>query len=93
MTMTDNPRPESARHAIDLRTAWLDNPDGPADLLLTRLQALVDEDPGGNKVAGAVRVIMGMTYLCGSLLLLREHETGITARETLSALGLHYALE
>lgn len=34
---------------------------------------------------------MGLTYLCGSLLVLREQETGITARETVQVLALEYA--
>lgn len=34
---------------------------------------------------------MGMTYLCGSLLALREHETGTTTRQAVQALALQYA--
>jgi hypothetical protein len=34
---------------------------------------------------------MSMTYLCGTLLMLRERETGASAQETLRDLALHYA--
>ena len=50
----------------------------------------IHEHPDG-KLAGAVTLVMGMIYLCGSLLALREHETGITTRQTLRELGLKYA--
>ena len=91
--MAETPRPDSAQHAIDVMTAWLDSPDGPPDLLISRLRTYIDGHPGGDKLVGAVRLIMGMTYLCGSLLVLREHETGISTRQTVRDLGLEFAQE
>jgi hypothetical protein len=88
--MPDSPRPACARDAIELMTAWLDSPDGPPDLMLSRLRDHVQGHPSGD-LYGATTLIMGMIYLCGSLLALREHETGNTTRQTLCDLGLEYA--
>ena len=85
------PPPEGARHAIELMTAWADRPDGPPDLLADCLRRHIDERPDEVRVAAAVELIMSMTYLCGTLLMLREHETGASAQETLRDLALHYA--
>jgi hypothetical protein len=89
--MPNSPRHESARSAIDLMTAWLDTPDGPPDLLIARLRNHIEGHRSGDALSGAITLIMGMIYLCGSLLALREHETGITIRQTLRDLGLEYA--
>lgn len=89
--MPDSSRTESVRNAIDLMTAWLDSPDGPPDLLLDRLGAQIEGHPGGDRLGGAVTLIMGLTHLCGSLLVLREQETGISTTQTVRTLGLEYA--
>jgi hypothetical protein len=91
--MPDTPGPPSARAAVDLMTAWLDRPDGPPDLMLARLHSYVAERPDGNQVAGAVELVMGMIHLCGTLLALREHETGIAMERTVRDLALGYAQE
>ena len=52
----------------------------------------IHEHPDG-KLAGAVTLVMGMIYLCGSLLALREHDTGITSQQTVRDLGLEYATD
>ena len=88
--MPDSPCPEGARTAVDLMTAWLASPDGPPDLLISRLANHIQGHPGGD-LYGAVTLIMGQIYLCGSLLALREHETGITPLQTVRDLGLEYA--
>ena len=88
--MPDSPRPECARNAIEVMTSWMDSPDGPPDLLLSRLCNHVQGHPKGD-LYGATSLIMGMIHLCGSLLALREHETGIPTRQTLRDLGLEYA--
>ena len=88
--MPDSTRPDSALTAIELMTAWLDSPDGPPDLRLSRLRDHVQGHPNGD-LYGATSLIMGLIYLCGSLLALREHETGNTTRQTLRDLGLRYA--
>ena len=88
--MPDSPRPDCACNAIELMTAWLDSPDGPSDLMLSRLGDHIQGHPSGD-LYGATSLIMGMIYLCGSLLALREHETGNTTRQTLRDLGLEYA--
>jgi hypothetical protein len=90
--MPDSPRPNCARNAIEVMTAWLDSPDGPPDLMLSRLCKTVQGHPKGD-LYGATSLIMGMIYLCGSLLALREHETGNTTRQTLRDLGQEYARE
>ncbi len=87
--MSDSRRPESARSAIELMTAWLDSPDGPPDLLIDCLCNHLKESP--DELTAAVELIMGQTYLCGSLLVLLEEETGVEARKTLQQFALHYA--
>jgi hypothetical protein len=72
-------------------TAWAESPDGPPDLLLDCLRRQIDERPAPVRLVAAVELIVSMNYLCGSLLLLREAETGISTQATLRALGLHYA--
>jgi len=88
--MPDSPRSDSARNAIEVVTAWLDSPDGPPDLLLSQMCNHVQAHPKGD-LYGATSLIMGLIYLCGSLLALREHETGISSRQTVRDLGLEYA--
>ena len=88
--MPDSPRHDSARNAIELMTSWMDSPDGPPDLLLSRLRDHVQGHPSGD-IYGATSLIMGMIYLCGALLALREHETGNPMGQTLRDLGLEYA--
>jgi hypothetical protein len=89
--MTTTGPPERARDAIELMTAWSDRPDGPPDLLADCLRRHIDERPPEARVVAAVELLMGMTYVCGSLLVLREEECGVTAQETLRTLALHYA--
>jgi hypothetical protein len=76
-------------------SAWLECPDDPDDSverLAGRLQSIISEPcAGDDHLAGAVELILGMTYLNGPLLFLLEERSGITARETLQALALHYA--
>ena len=88
--MPDSTRPDSALNAIEVMTAWLDSPDGPPDLLLSRLRDHVQGHPDGD-LYGATSLIMGLIYLCGTLLALREHETGIATRQTLRELALKFA--
>ncbi|MGH3506866.1 MAG: hypothetical protein ACRDO2_06645 [Nocardioidaceae bacterium] len=83
--------PERVRDAIELMTAWSDRPDGPPDLLVDCLRRHVDERPEQVRVIVAVELVMSLTYLCGSLLMLREEESGVTAQETLRGLALHFA--
>jgi hypothetical protein len=87
----ETPRPASVSAAVDLMTAWLDSPDGPPDLLIARLGSYIEGRPDRNQLAGAVELVMGMKYLCGSLLALREHETGISMDQTVRDLALQYA--
>jgi len=83
--------PASTGMAVELLTAWLDAPDGPPDLFLDRLTSQLDGPSPTENLARAVELIMGFTYLSGSLLCVREHETGVPAQETLRHLALEYA--
>lgn len=83
--------PERVRDAIALMTAWSDRPDGPPDLLADCLRRAIDERPAEVRLVAAVELIMSMTYVCGSLLVLREEESGVPAQATLRTLALHYA--
>ena len=91
--MSSTTPPNCARDAIELMTAWADRPDGPPDLLVDCLRRHIDERPAEVRVAAGVDLVMSMTHLCGSLLMLREHESGLTAQETLRELALHYATD
>ena len=87
-----NPRHEaSARSAVELMTAWLASPDGPPTLLLETLERHIKEHPNGDLVNGAVELIIGLTKLCGSLLVLRELETEVSGQRTLQDLRLEIA--
>jgi hypothetical protein len=87
-TITPN---ERARDAIELMTAWADDPDGPSDLLADCLRRQIGERPAEVSLIAAHTLIASMSYLCGLLLHLRELESGVTAQETLRALALHSA--
>ena len=89
--MSDSHRTDCALSAIDLMAAWLGCPDGPPDLMVERLRSHVDGHPSRDRLVGATELIMGMTYLCGSMLVMRELETGVLAQETLLDLALEFA--
>jgi hypothetical protein len=72
-------------------TAWLARPDGPPDLVLATLERRIEEHPSGDRLVGAVELIMGLTYLCGSLLALRELDDGIPGQQTIHDLALGLA--
>lgn len=89
--MPDEQRPTSTRSAIELMTAWLDSPNGPPDLLVDCLISHLDGRSPRDNLSHAIELIMGLTYLSGSLLVLLEDETGIPARDTVRHLALQYA--
>jgi hypothetical protein len=91
--MSDLRRTESARMAIELMTTWLECPDDEPARLVEYLRRHIDRQPSPNRHVVAAELIMGMTYIAGSLLVLRELEVGITAQETLLELALEYAQE
>ena len=84
---------ERARDAIELMTAWADDPDRPSDLLRDCYRRKFDERPPEVGLVAAVELIASLTCLCGMLLHLREFESGVTAQESLRALALHAAGE
>jgi hypothetical protein len=84
-------RLEGIKGAIELVTAWLDSPDGPPPLMVNTLRRRMDEHPSGDRVIGAVEVVMGLTHLCGYLLVLREFENGVTCQETIQKLAAEFA--
>jgi hypothetical protein len=89
--MPQSRRLESIRGAVELLTAWLDSPDGPPALLMETLQRRIEEHPSGDSVLGAVELTMGMSHLCGYLLVLREFENGVTCQETIQDLAAEFA--
>jgi hypothetical protein len=89
--MPNEQRPASTRSAIELMTAWLDSPNGPPDLLVECLISHLDGRSPRDNLSQAIDLIMGLTYLSGSLLVLLEDETGIPARNTVRHLALQYA--
>lgn len=86
--MSSPRREASAQGAVALMSAWLAAPDGPPTLLLTTLQRHIEEHPSGDRLNGAAELIMGLTNLCGSLLVLRELETGLPGHRTMQDLAL-----
>src|SRR5687768_16502518 len=84
-------RAESNQAALALMTAWVASPDGPPSLLCDTLERHVEGHPSGDKLNGAAEIIMGLTHLCGFLLVLREVESGITGRQTLQEVALHFS--
>ena len=89
---SDMPRPrryEPTGRAIELMASWLDSPDGQPELLLEELRRHVEAHPSQDRLVAATELIMGMTHLCGSLLVLREFEIGAPAKQTLGALALY----
>jgi len=89
--MPNEQRPASTRSAIELMTAWLDSPNGPPDLLVDCLISHLDGRSPRDNLSHAIELIMGLTYLSGSILVLLEDETGIPARDTVRRLALQYA--
>ena len=83
--------PASPGGTVELLTAWLDSPDGQPEQFLNCLLDQFDRPSPTEDLARAVELIMGFTYLSGSLLFVREQETGVTAQETLRHLALEYA--
>ena len=85
--MTEPRYEASAQGAVTLMTAWLAAPDGPPTLLLQALERHIEEHPSGDRLNGAAELIMGLTNLCGSLLVLRELETGLPCHRTMQELA------
>ena len=89
--MPTGQRPASTRTAIALMTAWLDSPAGPPDLMVDCLISHLDGQSSRDSLSRAVELIMGFTYLSGSLLVMLEDATGIPAQEMVRNLALEYA--
>ena len=89
--MTNEQPPPGTSSAIALMTAWLDRPDGPPDLLLDCLISDLDGHSSQERLSRAVALIMGFTYLNGSLLVMLEEVTAIPAHEMLRNLALQYS--
>jgi hypothetical protein len=84
---------ENTRHAIELMTAWLEDPEEPSEMFLARLSSLIRGRSEGDLLPGTVELVMGMTQLCGGLLITLAEETGMSEGETLRRLALAYAME
>jgi hypothetical protein len=82
---------EALRDAIAVMTAWSASPDGPPDLLVECLRGHLDDRPAEDALAAATELILGLTNLCGTVLVINEEATGISLRETLRELALHHA--
>ena len=89
--MPTGQRPASTRAAIALMTAWLDSPAGRPDLMVDCLISHLDGQSPRDNLSHAVELIMGFTYLSGSLLVMLEDATGIPAQEMVRHLALEYA--
>jgi hypothetical protein len=81
---------QSVRDAIGVMTAWSARPDGPPDLLIETLRSHLDRRPPEQALVAATELIMGMTTLCGAVLVLNEEATGLDMGATLRELALQY---
>jgi hypothetical protein len=84
---------EGVRNAIELMTSWLESPDALSELFVRRLRTNIAERPDGDAVAGAVQLVMGMTELCGGLLITLADATEVTESEALQQFALLYAAQ
>jgi len=84
---------EGVRNAIELMTSWLESPDALSELFVRRLRTTIAERPDGDAVAGAVQLVMGMTELCGGLLITLADATEVTESEALQQFALLYAAQ
>ena len=82
---------EGVRHAIELMTSWLESPDALSDLYVRRLRSNLADRPDGDPIAGAVELVMGMTELCGALLVTLSEAVAAPESEVLQRFALLYA--
>ena len=85
------PSSQGVRHAIELMTSWLESPDDLSELYVLRLRSNLADRPDGDTVAGAVQLVMGMTELCGGLLVTLAEAVDATESELLQRFALLYA--
>ena len=79
----------AARDAVAVMTAWAAEPESTALLGQTML-GIVDSGESTRDLAW-VNLAIGLTNLCGHLLVLRQKETGRPVGDTLRELALNYA--
>ena len=89
---TPDPRPAEVRDAIAVMTAWISEETDDNFVTETTIQML-DEQSVFEPNIGLVRLIGGLTGLCGFMLAGRERETGISMQDTLREYGRHFAEE
>jgi hypothetical protein len=89
--MLEPRRTESFQGAVELMTAWMAKPDGPPDLVLETLERRIEQHPSGDRLVAAVELIMGLAYLSGSLLVLRDLDNNIPPEQTIQDLALAIA--
>jgi hypothetical protein len=82
---------DATRMAIGLMTAWLASPDGPPIFVVDELKRHIEGHYSGDRLVAAVELVMGMTHLCGALLVLREIEHGVSGQQSIQTLALHFA--
>jgi hypothetical protein len=82
---------QGVRNAIEMMTSWLESPDDLSELYLLRLRSNLADRPDGDALAGAVELVMGMTALCGGLLVTLAEASEATESEILQRFALLYA--
>ena len=53
-------------------TAWATDPDGPPELLIDFLSRHIDKPSADEALAAATELILGMTTLCGVVIVINE---------------------
>lgn len=79
-------RHENLQRAIDVMTAWADDPEGTKRNVGERIAEYVEESPDGE-----ASVMMGLVGLAGYLLVRLEDRTGETMQSHLQDIALRVA--
>ncbi|PKW25400.1 hypothetical protein [Phycicoccus duodecadis] len=85
--MTD-PRLDNVRDAIRVMTAWADAPDGSRFMSEQVMSILQESD---DESFALLNLSLGLSNLCGYLLVMREADTGATLEETLQEIARRIA--
>jgi hypothetical protein len=91
MPTTPSTPSQGVLNAIELMTSWLESPDDLSELYLLRLRSHLAERPDADAMAGAVELVMGMTALCGGLLVTLAEASVASESEILQRFALLYA--
>ena len=82
---------ENTRTAIGVMTAWASDNDDEPEFTARYLASLTAGGTVKDQVLTQAQIISGLVNLAGSLLVLRDAETGVPPQATLRELAQHIA--